>query len=156
VTSPADLKAVIALFREYAGSLEVDLSYQGFEGEMAAMPGKYAPPSGALFLARGDGGLPAGCVALRPLDVSGACEMKRLYVAPHARGTGLGRRLAAAAIAAAEAIGYSEIRLDTLPSMTEALQLYRALGFEVITPYYDTPVAGTVFLRLRLAKAART
>jgi len=150
VTDPSDLQAVTALFREYAASLEIDLSYQDFEGEMAAMPGKYAPPLGALLLARHSGGWPAGCVALRPLDEPGICEMKRLYVAPQARGLGLGRSLAVAAMGSAARIGYAEIRLDTLPSMAPALALYRALAFEPIAPYYNTPVAGTVFLRRKL------
>lgn len=154
-TDPSDLQAVIALFREYAESLAIDLSYQDFEGEMAALPGRYAPPLGRLLLARHRDGLPAGCVALRPLEEPGTCEMKRLYVAPAARGVGLGRSLAAAALGFAQQIGYTEIRLDTLPSMAQALELYRALGFEAIAPYYDTPVAGTVFLRRKLQPTAR-
>jgi ribosomal protein S18 acetylase RimI-like enzyme len=155
VMDPSDLQSVIALFRDYAASLEIDLSYQDFEGEMAAMPGRYAPPLGRLLLARHRGGLPAGCVALRPLEEPGTCEMKRLYVAPRARGVGLGRSLAAAVIGSAEQIGYAEIRLDTLPSMAQALDLYRALGFEAIAPYYKTPVLGTVFLRRKLQPKTR-
>jgi ribosomal protein S18 acetylase RimI-like enzyme len=156
VASDADLQVVIALFREYAASLGIDLSYQDFDGELAAMPGKYAPPRGALFLAREAGGSPAGCVALRPLEEPGTCEMKRLYVRQGIRGSGLGRRLAMAAINAAGKIGYTEIRLDTLPSMAQALRLYVSLGFQTMAPYYDTPVAGTVFLRRILADGART
>jgi ribosomal protein S18 acetylase RimI-like enzyme len=155
VTDPTDLQSVIALFRDYAASLEIDLSYQDFEGEMAAMPGRYAPPLGKLLLARHRDGMPAGCVALRPLEEPGTCEMKRLYVAPRARGVGLGRSLAAAIMGSAEQIGYAEIRLDTLPSMAQALEIYRALGFEAIAPYYETPVAGTVFLRRILQPRAR-
>jgi len=142
-----DLAAVVALFRAYAASLDVDLAYQGFEAEMAAMPGKYAPPAGRLLLARSGGGTPLGCVGLRPLDPPGCCEMKRLYVAPEGRGIGLGARLVAAVIGEAEAIGYREMRLDSLPSMGPAIALYRRHGFETMAPYYDTPVAGTVFLR---------
>lgn len=146
-----DLAATVALFRAYAASLDVDLAYQGFEAEMAAMPGKYAPPAGRLLLARSAEGVPIGCVGLRalgpPLGAPGCCEMKRLYVAPEGRGLGLGARLVEAVIREAEAIGYREMRLDSLPSMGPAIALYRKLGFETMAPYYDTPVAGTVFLR---------
>jgi ribosomal protein S18 acetylase RimI-like enzyme len=146
-----DLGAVIALFRAYAASLDVDLAYQGFEDEMAAMPGKYAPPGGALLLARGADGAALGAVALRPVDPAGCCEMKRLYVAPAGRGLGVGEALVRALLREAARIGYREVRLDTLPSMAAAFALYRKLGFEEMDPYYDTPVAGTVFLRLALA-----
>lgn len=145
-----DLAAVIALFRAYAASLDVDLAYQGFEAEMAAMPGKYAPPAGRLLLARSAAGVPLGCVGLRALG-AGSCEMKRLYVAPEGRGSGLGARLVQAVIREAEVIGYREMRLDSLPSMGPAIALYRKQGFEEMAPYYDTPIAGTVFLRRMLA-----
>lgn len=141
----ADLADVADLFRAYAAALPVDLAYQDFAAELATLPGRYAPPGGALLLARATDGPALGCVALRALG-GGACEMKRLYVAPRGRGLGLGRRLAEAAIAAAEAAGHREMRLDTLPSMAAAQGLYRALGFEPVAPYYATPVAGTLFL----------
>jgi ribosomal protein S18 acetylase RimI-like enzyme len=145
-----DLAAAAALFRAYAASLPIDLGYQDFEAELAALPGKYAPPSGALLLARGAGGEALGCVALRPLGESGICEMKRLYVGPAARGLGLGKALAEAILNEAVRLGYTEIRLDTLPSMKAALALYGSFGFERIGPYYDTPVPDTVFLAKRL------
>jgi ribosomal protein S18 acetylase RimI-like enzyme len=146
-----DLAATVTLFRAYAAALDVDLSYQDFEAELAGLPGKYAVPAGALLLARDGDARPVGCVGLRPIDPAGCCEMKRLYVAPDGRGTGIGRKLVEAAVAAAEAIGYRELRLDTLPTMAGAQALYRKLGFEVIEPYYDTPVAGTLFMRRVLA-----
>ena len=149
VRSAGDLSSVKELFRDYAASLDVDLSYQNFDAEMDAMPGKYSPPAGELLLARDASGRPGGCVALRPLDIPGCCEMKRLYVAPVGRGVGLGKRLVQAAITAAERIGYREMRLDTLPTMIGAIALYDKLGFERIEPYYDTPVSGTVFMRRR-------
>lgn len=150
VRDPSDLADVIALFTSYAGSLSIDLAYQDFAGEMAAMPGKYAPPKGELLLARGTDGRPLGCVGLRPFDAPGCCEMKRLYVAPEGRGLGLGRALAEEIISAAKRIGYGEMRLDTLPEMDKAIALYRTLGFVSIAPYYDTPIAGTIFLAKQL------
>jgi putative acetyltransferase len=146
---PADLPAIRELFRAYAASLPIDLGYQGFDGELAALPGKYAPPHGALLIARDGNGAALGCVAMRPLEAS-ICEMKRLYVAPEGRGRGLGRALAEAIVEAARAAGHREMRLDTLASMHEAQALYRALGFTEIGPYYDTPIANTVFMALRL------
>lgn len=143
--APDDIAAIAGLFRAYAASLPVDLGYQDFEAELAALPGKYAAPAGALLIARDAAGAPLGCVALRPM-ADGCCEMKRLYVAPAGRGLGLGRALAEAICAEARRLGYREIRLDTLPTMTEAQGLYARLGFVPTAPYYDTPVAGTRFL----------
>jgi ribosomal protein S18 acetylase RimI-like enzyme len=147
---PADLPALSQLFRAYAASLPIDLGYQGFDGELAALPGKYAPPSGALLIARDASGEALGCVAMRPLETPGICEMKRLYVAPEGRGRGLGKALALAIIDAARAAGHSDMLLDTLPTMHDAQALYRALGFREIAPYYDTPIEGTVFMSLPL------
>lgn len=146
---PADLPALTDLFRAYAASLPIDLGYQGFDGELASLPGKYAPPDGALLIARDVNGAPLGCVAMRLLE-PGVCEMKRLYVALEGRGSGLGRELAFAIIEAARANGYTEMRLDTLASMAGAQKLYRSLGFVEIAPYYDTPIEGTVFMSLKL------
>lgn len=151
--APADLAAVAELFRAYAASLPVDLGYQDFDLELAALPGKYAPPAGVLLLARDGAGAPLGCVALRPLAADGACEMKRLYVDPAARGSGLGRRLARRIVEAARGLGYRELRLDTLPSMSAALTLYVELGFVETAPYYAPTPDGTVFLALDLDAA---
>jgi ribosomal protein S18 acetylase RimI-like enzyme len=150
VRSSHDLADTARLFEAYAAALGIDLSFQDFAAELAALPGKYAPPTGELLLARGLQGEPLGCVALRPLGTDGCGEMKRLYVSPHARGLGLGRVLVTAIVQAAQRLGYRELRLDTLPTMTGALHLYRDAGFVPIAPYYDTPLAGTVFLGLRL------
>ena len=139
-----DVELVRTLFREYADSLGVDLSFQGFEEELAALPGGYD----AVLVARIDGQA-AGCVGVRPLE-EGICEMKRLYVRPSARGTGLGRALAAAAVARARGLGYARMRLDTLPSMAAAKELYRSLGFVEIPPYRHNPIPGTSFLELEL------
>ncbi len=149
VGSPDDLSATMALFEAYAASLGISLSYQNFVEEMAAMPGKYVPPNGALLLARGTDGTALGCVGLRPL-ADGSCEMKRLYVTPEGRGLGLGKALADAIVAEARRIGYRQMVLDTLPTLTAAIALYGRMGFEPIPAYYDTPVAGTLFFRLAL------
>lgn len=150
VRAPEDLAATMALFEAYAASLGINLSYQNFVAEMAAMPGKYAPPKGELLLARDAGGKAIGCVGLRPLPGDGVCEMKRLYVSPEGRGLGLGRALAKAVVEAARQIGYREMLLDTLPSLTAAIGLYEHMGFRQIPAYYDTPIAGTLFFRLML------
>lgn len=141
---PDDLPLVRRLFREYADGLGVDLCFQGFEAELAELPGRYAPPAGRLLIAwRGDEAL--GCVALRPIDEA-ACEMKRLYLRPQARGLGLGRQLAERICDEARAAGYARIYLDTLPTMTAAVALYESLGFRPAEAYVYNPLAGAMFL----------
>ena len=150
VRTEADLAATAALIRDYVASLGIDLSFQSIDAEMAALPGKYAPPAGDLWLARHAlDGSPLACVCLRPLPepaTAGLCEVKRLYVSTHARGMGLGRAMVATVLAHARKLGYREARLDTLNTMTAALRIYREAGFVDIPAYYETPVEDTCFM----------
>jgi GNAT superfamily N-acetyltransferase len=145
-----DIAEAAVLFREYADWLGIDLSFQGFEAELASLPGKYAPPSGELMLAWSTTGETLGCVAMRPLEGTMVCEMKRLYVRPAARGLGIGVALVEAIIGCAQELGYAEMKLDTLAGMQEAFALYKRFGFREIPAYYRNPVPGTVYLGKRL------
>jgi GNAT superfamily N-acetyltransferase len=146
------------MLKEYVAWIGLDLGFQEIDAELEGLPGDYAPPRGALFVAEQQGGL-LGTIGLRPLDER-AClagrydakagEMKRLFVRPGARGRGLAKQLIAVALAEARRLQYSEIRLDTLPMMGDAQSLYASLGFHDIAPYYDTPIAGTRFMSLKL------
>lgn len=147
-TSPEAIAEARRLFEEYQVSLGVDLAFQGFAGEVAALPGDYSPPAGRLLLARIDGAV-AGCVAIRAFS-PGTCEMKRLYIRPEFRAAGAGRALVERAIGDARAIGYERMVLDTLPSMGAAQRLYERLGFVDTEPYRYNPIEGTRFLSLAL------
>ena len=140
------------LFVEYQRTLGVSLCFQGFDSELASLPGEYAPPRGRLLLAS-RAGVPAACVALRPLFHRDA-EMKRLYVRPAHRGSGLGRLIATRIIEEARALGYRTLKLDTLPGMRDAQRLYAELGFVETAAYNDNPVDGVRFLALALAPSA--
>lgn len=152
-TSEPLLSQAREILREYQRSLGIDLSFQDFEQELSALPGKYAPPQGRLYLAFMEGEV-AGCIALRPFQ-GDQCEMKRLYVRPKFRGQNLGRLLAIKVIDEARQIGYSQMFLDTLPMMAAAQTLYRSLGFQPISPYCPNPIEGTQFMKLDLAQKQR-
>lgn len=148
VTSEPLVSQAQEIFREYQVSLGIDLCFQDFEQELAALPGKYAPPQGRLYLAFIDEKL-AGCIALRPYQEE-VCEMKRLYVRPQYRGQYLGLLLAREIIDEARKIGYRKMVLDTLDTMTGAQKLYRSLGFQEIEPYCFNPIDGALYMSLNL------
>lgn len=152
IEGTAAVDQVRALFKEYANSLDIDLCFQNFETELSCLPGDYAPPRGALFIAKLANEM-VGCCALRPLDTAdypNACEMKRLYVRPALRGYGLGRRLVEAVMGAAQQAGYAYVLLDTLSEMETARAMYQELGFTEVAPYYYNPIEGAHYLMARL------
>ena len=146
--SKEHLSLVRKLFLEYAESLGFSLCFQDFDKELAGLPGEYAPPTGCLILAVVDS-LPCGCVALHRLE-EGICEMKRLYIKPEFRGKGFGKLLVNAVIDEAKKIGYSKMRLDTVPQMKEAINLYRGIGFKEIEPYRKNPIDGALYMEMDL------
>jgi GNAT superfamily N-acetyltransferase len=148
--TPKDLADVHVLFREYAGIVAEALCFQNFDAELEALPGAYAPPAGALLIARDEDGTAAGCVALRPLE-NGSCEMKRMYVRSNYRGSGLGRRLAEAIIDEAKRRRYARMYLDTLPKLKPAIALYEDLGFRDSGPYLAAPTPGALCFALSLS-----
>ncbi len=150
VQSEEHFLAIRELFQEYAASLGFDLCFQGFQQELAELPGCYAPPHGGLLLAV-DAGEHVGCAALRPLG-NGVCEIKRLYVRPAHRGRRFGWQLAVAIIEEARKIGYRTMKLDTISTMAEAIALYRSLGFRETEPYTHNPIPGAVFFELGLVE----
>ncbi|MED1943813.1 MULTISPECIES: GNAT family N-acetyltransferase [Brevibacillus] len=147
-TEDNEYKQARELFWEYVDSLGVDLSFQNIAIELQNIPGEYAPPDGCILLALGNE-QPAGCVALRKIDEQ-VCEMKRLYVKPEWKGRGVGKKLALAILDEAKIRGYSLIRLDTLPTMEPAIQLYHSLGFYPIEPYRFNPIEGTLYMEKKL------
>ncbi|MDO9165882.1 MAG: GNAT family N-acetyltransferase [Rhodoferax sp.] len=150
--TPEEMVALRGIFREYADSLQIDLCFQGFEEELAHLPGEYAQPRGALLMALVDDEL-AGCCALRPLDATdypNACEMKRLYVRQRFRRSGVGRQLVEAILDCARLAGYACVLLDTLDEMESARALYQDLGFQDIPPYYHNPIPGAHYLKVDL------
>lgn len=150
--SPEDWQETRLILRDYANSLDVDLDFQGFEEELASLPGAYAPPGGALLLASVDGAI-AGSGAFRSLpdaDYPNACEMKRLFVRPAFRRFGLGRLLAQALMDRATEAGYSSMLLDTLDDMEAARGLYESLGFVEVPPFYFNPIPGAHYLKAEL------
>jgi len=150
-----EVEAVAELFEGYAAALPTDLHYQDFSSELANLPGKYVPPEGELLVAWDDCDRPVGCIGMRPLDYTNRCEMKRLYVVPEARSLGLGKTLTEAIITVARSRGYSELVLDTLPTMKSAASLYRRLGFRRVDAYYRPTPAGTLFMALDLTLPVR-
>ncbi len=145
-----DTDVVARLFRDYEAWLGVSLCFQGFEEELAGLPGAYAAPAGGLWLGWQER-KPVGVVGLKPLGDDGDCEMKRLWVEPSMQGQGLGWRLAQTCIEAARGKGYRRMRLDTLPKLAKAIEIYRTMGFKPSSPYYDNPLPGVLYLEKDLA-----
>ncbi|MCE1246693.1 MAG: GNAT family N-acetyltransferase [Firmicutes bacterium] len=143
------LDLVRKIFCEYQRSIGIDLEFQDFKEELANLPGKYSPPQGRLYIGY-IGEKPAGCIALRPMKEKGQCEMKRLFVRPEFRGKNAGKQLAEKIIADAREIGYSQMFLDTLTSMTSARELYTSLGFKPTEPYCYNPFENAEYFRLDL------
>lgn len=150
-TVPERIPTVRNLFIEYQRWLNFSLCFQGFDKELAELPGKYAPPKGRIYIATVAENI-AGCIAVRPMDEKGICEMKRLFVREEFRGLGIGRLLAERIIADARQIGYRTMRLDTLQRMETARALYTTLGFNVIPAYYDNPMEEVVYMELHLTR----
>jgi len=148
--SDSEIELARTLFKEYEQSIGVSLCFQNFDHELANLPGDYAPPSGRLLVIR-VGDQVAGCIALRKID-DNTCEMKRLYLRPGFRGRGLGEPIVATIIQEAKTIGYSKMRLDTIPGrMDQAINLYRSIGFKEIPAYYDSPFSDTLYMELDLS-----
>ncbi len=148
VNKAEDMNVVRELFLEYATWLGEDMCFQGFEEELATLPGKYAEPKGRLYLLETNNKI-AGCGAIRPLSERD-CEMKRLYVRDEFKRKGYGKRMAQTLIEDARKIGYQRMLLDTLSRMTPAITLYRSLGFKEVEAYYNNPICGVVYLGLDL------
>lgn len=148
VRDKSHLTIIRELFLEYAEPLGFSLCFQDFDKELAELPGEYAPPTGRLILAFVDS-IPCGCVALRKLE-EGICEMKRLYIKPGFRGKGFGKLLVNAVIEEAKKIGYTKMRLDTVPKMKEAINLYIEIGFKEIEPYRENPIDGALYMEMDL------
>ncbi|AOW11813.1 GCN5 family acetyltransferase [Hydrogenophaga crassostreae] len=156
--TPADIEAVRALFLDYQASLDIDLCFQGFDEELANLPGDYTEPMGAIFLALVDGA-PAGCCGLRSMvssDHVNACEMKRLFVRPAFRGFGLGRQLVERIMMQAQIAGYATMLLDTLSEMETARALYQEAGFVEVAPYYHNPIPGAHYLLADLVHSSNS
>ncbi len=147
--APEQIETIRTLFTEYQRWLNFSLCFQGFDQELAQLPGKYAKPKGRLYIAEYDSKT-AGCIALRPMKDEGVCEMKRLFVREEFRGRGIGKILVEKILSDAKETGYHMMRLDTLQRMETARALYKKLGFAVIPAYYNNPMDEVVYMELKL------
>lgn len=147
--APEQIETIRTLFTEYQRWLNFSLCFQGFDQELAQLPGKYAAPGGRLYIADYHNKT-AGCIALRPMKDDGVCEMKRLFVREEFRGQGIGKILAEKILEDAKEIGYHTMRLDTLQRMETARALYKKLGFVTIPAYYNNPMEEVVYMELKL------
>jgi ribosomal protein S18 acetylase RimI-like enzyme len=150
---PEQVGKARSLFEQYAIGMGLGLGFQNFDDDLNNLPGEYVPPYGALLMAI-ERSVPVGCVGMRPMERS-ACEMKRLFVKPAHRGKGVGRQLVESIVAEAKLAGYQCMRLDTLPSMREAVALYQSVGFREIEPYCWNPIRGALYYELELERKRR-
>ena len=165
--SAADYERFAALVAEYTGwcraryaddswVVEAAFSQQSLEDELRSLPGVYGRPNGQTFLAfDGDGAVMGACAYRRLSDE--VCELKRLFVPQRFQGSGLGRALAQTALSAAATDGYRWMRLDTVKRMTEAIALYRSLGFRDCAPFHrytDRLMASILFMERDLGEPA--
>lgn len=153
---PEDIEMVRALFIDCVKSFNVDISFQDFTSELANLPGKYAPPTGCLLLARSRASNAIiACVGLRPITSAihpegGCCEMKRLFVVPEGRGTGIAMEMVKASLEYAKNMGYKTMLLDTLQRMQPAVRLYMKAGFTQTGEYYKNPLEGVMYFEKEL------
>jgi putative acetyltransferase len=136
------------LFLKYAASLDVDLSFQNFNDELKTIHTQYNKPKGALLIAY-NVRRAIGCVAIREFEYEIA-ELKRMFVLPEYQGLGIGRKMLDLIIDIAQQFHFKKLRLDTLPGMIHAQNLYRSYGFLEIPAYRFNPIEGTVFLEREL------
>lgn len=144
-----DYQIAIVLFREYASQIGIDLGFQNFNEEIETIQEQYARPEGGIFIVYGDKNSPIGCFGIRALD-SSICELKRMYLKKEARGNGTGKLMILKAISIAKELGYERMRLDTLPTMQTAIDLYKKIGFYKIDPYRFNPIEGALYFEIRL------
>lgn len=147
-TTKVEMDVARGLFREYARSIDEDICFENLDKELEELPGEYAAPDGRLLFALVDRNV-EGCVALKKAGDQ-LCEMKRLFVRPGFRGSGVGKKLVLTLMAGARAAGYRRLRLDTLPSMQDAIRLYRRLGFVEIPPFRPLPIPGVLYMEAKL------
>ena len=143
-----DMDLVREFFREYQAWLNVDICFQGFEEELASLPGRYAPPKGAIYLVF-DGDEAIACAAIRPrIDTPDTeAEFKRLFVRETHRSKGIGKKVFNEAMKSAKQMGYKTVVLETLPIMKSAKYLYQEYGFKHCDAYFENADESVEFYR---------
>lgn len=147
--SEKEYQIAVALFKEYASQIGVDLAFQNFNQEIENIESQYSRPNGVIIIAFKDEKIPLGCFGIRKLE-DAICELKRMYLIKDARGMGLGKKLLSKSIGMANELGYKKMKLDTLPTMLSAIKLYEQSGFYEIDPYRFNPIEGTKYFEIKL------